>query len=344
MDDTQKTILAKISSRENITDLLTPEYIVDTIVCCSSIAMGYCELRDPLSSHYALVALNTIQNLVQGNNIVILEFWQKLTILDHIFLQIRYWITERNSQYAGMLGVWGKCILDTIDRRKCTVPTFLDVRSNAALIWGTQKRAEKLLYMQRIFDPGNNELICRVEADTLLFTCFSLVCDRSFYNSLGTGHFGSETENSFDYNRQLHNCVSIIGNLIQHSESPLFQAGYYTCLAILKYRSNPNNEEIRKHLQQAIRLISSSRNIYSLGNWVIGLTLTMCVQVGEPIPNNLALILKDSLAYNVWYPLIASHLIYNQPTIVMMNHSPENFSETSLVEAFESPFNPIGDM
>jgi hypothetical protein len=342
MDDFMKEILVKISNRENITDLPS-EYITDTIVCCSSIAMGYLELKDNLSSYYAQVALNTIQSLVQGNNIVILEFYQKLSILDHIYLQIRYWISEKNIQYASMLGVCGQSILATIDRNKYSVPTFLDVRSNAALIWATQKRAEKLLYMQRIFDMS--DAICRVEPDTLLLTCFSLVCDRSFYNSLGTSNFRTETEIPFDYNHQLHRCVNIIGNLIQHSESPLFQAGYFTCLAILKYRVNPNTEEIRKHLQQAIRLITTSRNIYSLGHWIIGLTLSMCVQVGEPIPNNLVCILNDSLAYNTWYPLIAKHLNLIQPTNIVMMNTPESLCEsTSLVEALESPGFNLGDM
>jgi hypothetical protein len=342
MDDVMKEILVKISKRQSIADL-SSEYITDTFVCCSSVSIGYLELKDPLASYYAQVALNTIQSLVQGNNIVLLEFYQKLSILDHIFLQMRYWISERNTQYAGMLGTWGKSILDTIDRRKYSVPTFLDVRSNAAMIWATPKRAEKLLYMQRIFDMG--DAICRVESDTLLLTCFSLVCDRSFYNSLGTNTFSGETENPLDYNRQLHRCVSIIGDLIQHSESPIFRAGYFTCLAILKYRVNASHEEIRKHLQQSVHLILTSRNIYSLGNWIIGLTLAMCVQVGEPILDPLVRILKDTPAYNTWYPLIASHLIHATPIInVMMPNTPESLSETTLVEALESPFNNLGDI
>jgi hypothetical protein len=341
MDDVMKEILVKISKRQSIADL-SSEYITDTFVCCSSVTIGYLELKDPQASYFAQVALNTIQSLVQGNNVVILEFYQKLSILDHIFLQVRYWISERNTQYAGMLGTWGKSILDTIDPKKYTVPTFLDVRANAALIWATPKRAEKLLYMNRIFDMG--DVICRVESDTLLLTCFSLVCDRSFYNSLGTNTLSSETEIPFDYNRQLHRCVNIIGDLIQHSESPLFRAGHATCLAILKYRVNASPEEIRKYLQQSIHLILTSRNIYSLGNWIIGLTLSMCVQVGEPIPEPLVHILKDTPAYNVWYPLIASQLIHATPIInVMMPKSPESLSETTLVD-LESPFNNLGDI
>jgi hypothetical protein len=117
MDDVMKDIMMRISKRQSIADI-SSEYITDVFVCCSSVTIGYLELKDPQASYFAQVALNTIQSLVQGNNVVILEFYQKLSILDHIFLQVRYWISERNTQYAGMLGTWGKSILDTIDPKK----------------------------------------------------------------------------------------------------------------------------------------------------------------------------------------------------------------------------------
>jgi len=213
------------------------------------------------------------------------------------------------------------------------------------------------------------DTILKVEIDTLIFTAFCLVCDTVLYGSMGILNWQDVSFSNIDpFANLVVSYMTAIQDTVEYSQSPEFVALYFTCLGLLKYRFNRTDPQIAQDLHRAAKCLfdNSTHGFTHFGYFVIGFTLSVCVQVGyikevpalrfllETWPQICSLWLgpleekMSTMANNTVYsPTITNHTAPQNPYMVCNPHPPQPIfiptsSQTTIMTTNSSCIQPTG--
>jgi len=221
------------------------------------------------------MAYHLISKMIVQEDIFYFDVAEKLTILDHMFLLILFWITHLDLSKARILTFQAKNILESIDRNLYPIPTFLDVRMNAFLIWCCSNPTDKRNWLNYIL---TGDTLQRVEADTLVITGIMIICDSTVYTDIQSGNLKliRPFARNDPYAKNLISYIQVIAEIITRTcSSRTLQALFFLCRAILRYRCSPGlSNHFVDDMTRTFQCLDPSPE-GSMGFWITGLALSI---------------------------------------------------------------------